>query len=124
MVTRSIAEAGYRSFVMTICEVMCIKQLLKELGLKYLGTTNIFCDNQVAIAIVANLVHHAKTKNVRIDCHFIMEKAMDGVAKPTYVHTSQQLVDILTKVLSVEQQTKLLNQGGSSLYSSKLEGER
>lgn len=102
MLARSTVEAEYRSLTMIICEVLWVKQLLKELGLKHLGCTPIFCDNQVALAIAGNLVHHEKTEHVGIDWYFIKEKTPEGQVTPIYVPTSQQLADALTKVLSTE----------------------
>lgn len=72
----------------TVCEVMWLKQLLKDLGLKNLGVVPICCDNQAALAISANPVLHERTKYVDIDCHFIRDKAADGTIFPTYVYTS------------------------------------
>lgn len=63
---------------MTICEVIWVKQLLKDLGLAHLGSTTIFCDNKAALDIAANPLHHEKTKHVEIDCHFIRKKAIAG----------------------------------------------
>lgn len=57
--------------VLTICEVMWLKHLLKDLRLKSLGSTPLFYDNQVALAIVANPVQHEKTNHMEIDCDFI-----------------------------------------------------
>lgn len=74
VVARSTAEAEYMSMVLAVCEVMWLKQLLKDLGLKNKTSTPIYCDNQAAIAISANPVHHEKTKHVDIDCHFIRDK--------------------------------------------------
>lgn len=45
---RSTAEAEYRSMDLTICEVMWLRQLLKDLELKDLGSTLVKCDNQAA----------------------------------------------------------------------------
>lgn len=109
---RSTAEAEYRSLAMATCEVMWVKQLLKELGMKKLGSTPIFCDNQAALAIVANPVHHEKTKHVGIDCHFIRDQALAGTIQPTYVPSSKQIADVLTKVLSVDQHQLLLSKMG------------
>ncbi|XP_048501622.1 uncharacterized mitochondrial protein AtMg00810-like [Beta vulgaris subsp. vulgaris] len=112
VVARSTTEAEYRSLAMTICEVIWVKQLLRELGIKEWGSTPIFCDNQAALAIAVNPVHHEKTKHVGIDCHFIKEKVAEGQINPTYVSTSQQNADVLTKVLTVEQHQFLLSKLG------------
>lgn len=112
MVARSTAEAEYRSLAMTVCEVLWVKQLLKDLGLAHLGSTTIFCDNKAALAIAANPVHHEKTKHVEIDCHFIREKAIAGQINPTYIPTTEHVADVFTQVLTTDQHQFLLSKLG------------
>ena len=57
------------------------------------------CDNQSAIAIAKNPVHHDQTKHVEIDRHFISEKIKSKMISLNYVPSRQQAVDILTKAL-------------------------
>ena len=123
VVARSTAEAEYRSMALTICEVMWLSQLLKDLGLKKLGTTLLNCDNQAALAIAANPIHHEKTKHVDIDCHFIRDKAAEGIIQPTYVPSHAQLANIFTKILGTAQHQKLLSKLGVCSPHSQLEGE-
>lgn len=112
VVARSTAEAEYRSLAFTVCEVLWMKQLLKDLGLKQLEPTLVHCDNQAALAIAANLVHIEKTKHVEIDYHFVRDKAKEGVIAPTYVQSSQQIADIFTKILPVHQHQLLMSKLG------------
>lgn len=103
---------------LAICEVLWIKQLIRDLGVSDISAIPIKCDNQATIAIAANPVQHDKTKHVEIDCHFIRDKAKEGEVKPNYVPSSQQLADILTKILSVEQHQRLLSKLGVQTQSS------
>ena len=84
---------------LTTCEVVWLSQLLKELGIKSTAPVTLKCDNQAALAIAVNPVHHERTKHVEIDCHFIIDKVNQHVIKPEYVPTTLQLADILTKSL-------------------------
>ena len=59
----------------------------------------LFCNNKTAISIANNPVQHDKTKHVEIDKHFIKEKLDDGSICISYISSSQQIVDILTKGL-------------------------
>lgn len=124
VVSRSSAEAEYRSMALAICEVMWLKQLLRDLDMKDMEKTPLYCDNQAALAIAANPVHHEKTKHVDIDCHFIRDKTQDGVVSPTYIPSQHQLADVLTKLLPTKQHQTLLSKLGVQLAPhSQLEGE-
>ncbi|XP_056690240.1 uncharacterized mitochondrial protein AtMg00810-like [Spinacia oleracea] len=112
VVSRSSAEAEYRAMALTVCEVMWLQQLLQDLGIKNMGNTPIMCDNQAALAIAANPVHHERTKHVDIDCHFIREKTVEGTINPCYVTSSEQVADVFTKVLPTTQHTHLLSKLG------------
>ena len=69
MVARSTLEAKYRSMALTLCEVMWLKQFLKDLGMKKLEITSVLGGNQVALAITVNPVHHERTKHVEMSFH-------------------------------------------------------
>ncbi|XP_057505369.1 uncharacterized mitochondrial protein AtMg00810-like [Actinidia eriantha] len=99
VVARSSAEAELRSTALGICEALWLKQLLEELHIPQQSPIIIWCDNKAAISISHNPVHHDRTKHVEIDRHFIKEKIDEGILKISYVPTTQQAADILTKAL-------------------------
>lgn len=112
VVSRSSAEAEYRAMALTCCEVTWLVELLKDLSLKDLGCVDLCCDNQVALYIAANPVFHARTKHIEIDCHYVRDQVQSGNVKPSYVHTSNQVADVFTKVLPIDQHNKLLHKMG------------
>ncbi|XP_020547406.1 uncharacterized protein LOC110011562 [Sesamum indicum] len=68
-VSRSSAEAEYRSMAATSCELQWIAYLLKDFGVSVTLPKPFHCDNQVAIHIMANPVFHERTKHLDIDYH-------------------------------------------------------
>lgn len=118
VVARSTAEAEYRSMAITTCEVTWLKTLLKDLGLKHLPPTILKCDNEAALAIAANPVLHERTKHLEIDCHYIRDKIQAGEIITEHVSSTNQVADILTKILPVKQHQKLLSKLGASSTTS------
>ncbi|KAG8488956.1 hypothetical protein CXB51_016958 [Gossypium anomalum] len=100
VVARSSAEAEYRALSHGICEGMWLQRLIGELKLSYTKPITLYCDNQAAVSIAHNPVHHNRTKHVEIDRHFITEKINKGEVCVSYLPTRQQVADVLTKSLS------------------------
>ncbi|RVW49546.1 Retrovirus-related Pol polyprotein from transposon TNT 1-94 [Vitis vinifera] len=86
VVARSSAEAEFRAMAQGICEGIWLNRLLEELRVPLKHPMVLYYDNQAAISIAKNPVHHDRTKHVEIDRHFIKEKIEEG--------------DILTKALA------------------------
>ena len=110
--SRSSAEAEYRSLASTTCEVIWLKNLLDSLGIKGLLPVDVFCDSNAAIQIAANPVFHEKTKHFELDVHLVREKVSAGVIKTVKIHTDLQVADIFTKCLGKRQHEVLCNKLG------------
>ena len=78
-VSRSSAEAEFRSMATTVAEIIWLKGLFTELGVEVKQPVQLFCDSEATIQIAAHPIFHERTKHFDIDCHFVREKIMDGL---------------------------------------------
>jgi len=111
-VSKSSAEAEYRSLASTVSELVWLLGMLKEVGVEVQLPIQVYSDSKAAIQIAANPVYHERTKHIEIDCHFIRERIQQGSIKVNYIPTQEQPADILTKGLSRSQHEYLLSKLG------------
>nr|GEX97258.1 uncharacterized mitochondrial protein AtMg00810-like [Tanacetum cinerariifolium] len=100
VVSRSSIEAEYRALAYCTCEITWLLSRFMDLHISTSTPILIFCDNQSSISLAANLIQHARTKHIEIDCHFVREKIKACILLPIYIPTHQQVADALTKGLS------------------------
>ena len=103
IVSRSSAEAEYRSLAAVICELKWLRGLLSCLGVMQEGPMQVYCDNQSALHLAHNLVFHERSKHIEVDLHFIRDTIVDGTIIASHVSTTSQLADIFTKPLGKQQ---------------------
>ena len=63
VVARSSVAVKYRAMALITCELLWLKQLLRELKFEEDTQMMLICDNQA--------VFHERTKHIEVDCHFI-----------------------------------------------------
>ena len=76
---------------------MCMKQILKEIGIKFSEPVIIHCDNTSTMSMAKNHVLHSKTKHISIKYHVLREKVAKKEIRLEYVNTKDQIADIFTK---------------------------
>jgi hypothetical protein len=78
-VAQSTVESEYAAMAHAAKELIWLRQLLKDLGMsKYRAPTTLYSDNQGAISLAKNPTHHAKTKHVDVQLHFIRDHVEKG----------------------------------------------
>ena len=82
-------------------EVLWMKNFLQELGHKQ-EKYNMFCDNQSAIHLAKNSSFHSRTKHIDVRYHWIREVVSSKLLQLEKIHTNQNSLYMMTKVLPKE----------------------
>lgn len=95
-ISRSSVEAEY--LAITTCEIIWLCSLLVELQKSH---PQPFCSMIIKSAtyIANNLMFHERTKHIKLDCHFVWNRVVDGSIKLLLVWSLNQLADAFTKPL-------------------------
>ncbi|KAE8733833.1 Zinc finger protein MAGPIE [Hibiscus syriacus] len=73
-VVQLTTEAEYRSIADTISEVVWVKSLFIDMDESVSTNLVVWSNNTSAIAMSANPVFHARSKNIELDLHFVLKK--------------------------------------------------
>ena len=111
-VAQSTVESEYSAMAHAAKEMIWLQYLLRDLGMSKYAPTTLFCDNQGAISLAKNPTHHAKTKHVDVQLHFIRDHIEKGTIKVEYCPTEDMLADIMTKGLARERHAQLMGMMG------------
>ena len=99
-VSKSSAEAEYRSMSAAASELVWIHGLLEDLQITVPLPITLHCDNTSAEHLAKNPMFHDKTKHLKRDMHYVREQVEAGFIHTAHVSSSHQLADILTKPLA------------------------
>ena len=118
----STTEAEYMAVSQCTREALWLRQLMSDVGLEQEKSTPIMCDNQGAIALVKNPTHHARSKHIDIQHHFVREKVESDVIALQYIPTERMVADVLTKALAKPRHEDLRQEMGLTLFGTKQSG--
>jgi hypothetical protein len=93
-------------------ELLWLQYVLKQLDKRDFSGKMLYTDSQSAIALTKNPEHHARTKHVDIQYHFVRESYQNGLVVLKYINTTNQLANSLTKVISPSKFTEFTQQIG------------
>lgn len=107
IVTLSTTEAEYVAATTCACQSIWMKEVLNSIEEDHCKCVTVFCDNSSSIKLSKNPVFHGRTKHINVKFHFIRDLIKKGEVELIYCGTKEQLADILTKPLKLEDFVKL-----------------
>lgn len=97
-VALSSTEAEYVALATAATELIWLKGLLGELGIDCPEPITVFEDNQACIHLLQRW-QHSRLKHIDVKYNFVRELHISQKIEVKYIHTTDQLADILTKGL-------------------------
>ncbi|XP_031377996.1 uncharacterized protein LOC116193313 [Punica granatum] len=101
VVAQSTAEAEFITATAATNQAIWLRKLMTDLGMGSDHETEIFVDNQAALAISQNPVFHGKTKHFKLKFYYLREIQQSGEIKLVYCRTEDQMADLFTKSFHV-----------------------
>jgi hypothetical protein len=111
-VAQSTVESEYAAMAHAVKEMIWLQYLLRDIGMSKYAPITLHGDNQGAISLAKNPTHHAKTKHVDVQIHFIRDHVEKGTIDVQYCPTEVMLADVMTKGLAKDRHLKLLGMMG------------
>jgi hypothetical protein len=108
IVALSTMESEYIAACDSSREVIWLRRLLHELGIKQTNPTPLLCDNESAISLTRNPESHKRSKHIDVRYHFIREQISKKNVEISYVNTKEQLADVFTKAIDGISQRKIM----------------
>ena len=97
-VALSTCEAEYIALANAVQEAKFLKQLCMDMQVSISeGKTVIRIDNQGAINLARNPIHHQRSKHIDIKYHFIRLEVKEERVSLEYIPTEENIADIFTK---------------------------
>jgi hypothetical protein len=100
-ISLSMVEAKYIAACSTSCEAIWLRKLLTCLFDLEMEAIMILCDKQSYIKMTENHVFHDKSNHIETWYHYICDMVKRGDINLQYVGIDEQVVDVLTKPLSL-----------------------
>ena len=95
-ISLSTMESEYKALAFAVQELLWLKCLLEELGVRQECVT-ILEDNQACISFSNNPIFHGRAKHIDIKYHFIRENIKRNTMKLVFCPTEEMVADMFTK---------------------------
>ncbi|KAF7833312.1 Copia protein [Senna tora] len=95
-----VAQSTYIATAAAANQAIWLRKMLNDLHQTQEEATVIRVDNQSAIAMAKNPVHHGHTKHINVKFHAVRQAAKEGSVELVYCKSEEQLADIMTKSVS------------------------
>ena len=105
----SSCEAEYVSLATATQEIKFLRQLLADLMCLSYKKACMYVDNQGAIALANNPVHHKRSKHIDLKHHYVRLEIQNGAVSLTYVTTDNKVADVFTKPVTRVKLDRLLS---------------
>lgn len=99
VVTLSTTESEYVGATHAAKEALWLRSLITQVFEQNIPATNVFSDNQSAIALAKDHQYHARTKHIDIRYHFIRWIIEEGKIRLIYCPTEDMVADVFMKAL-------------------------
>jgi hypothetical protein len=106
LIAMSTLEAEFIACSEASREAKWLLQLQKDIHGKDLPPLPINCDNQGALALITTGIIKARTKHIDVCYHNSQDLHKRRIVNYSYVHTDENVADILTKALTKDKHTK------------------
>ena len=110
VVSQSSCEAELYAEAAGINELKWLSGLLAELDVRMPAAPTLFGDNQSTQSLTRNGIKSERTKHIDIKYHFVTDEVEKGNVRLQWIPTTEQLADVLTKALGVQQHRVLVKQ--------------
>jgi hypothetical protein len=99
VVAMSSCEAEYIAASTACTQAVWLARLLGDLLGRETRAVQLMVDSKSALALAKNPVFHERSKHIRLRHHFIRSCLDEGSITASYINTTDQLADLLTKPL-------------------------
>ncbi|KAL2230862.1 UNVERIFIED_CONTAM: Copia protein [Sesamum indicum] len=93
----------------TICELLWLSFVLRDLGIPVNPPISFWCDNKATLHITTNPMFHKHTKHLDIDYHLVRDQLKLGFISPAHMSRANQIADHFTKSIPAADFAPLLS---------------